>query len=126
MSGGGAFMFQRPPTATGGSTLTAPIGAGGSARGKGAVHAFAANTCTPAGGTAPYTYAWSESYDANGIWTPLTATTASITPAVAGVGGGVTARATFKCTVTDNVGAVAVSNLAGYDYTCTDTGGGYY
>ena len=124
MSGGSALKFQRP--AGGGGGLSASIGAGQSASGKGGSHIFSLNTCTAAGGTAPYTYAWSETDDANGAWTPATATTAAITPAVSGVSPGFDSFATFKCTVTDNVGAVAVSNLAGYDYTCTDTGGGYH
>ena len=64
----------------------------------------AALSVTATGGTAPYSYAWTQSGATDGFDTPTAATTTlfslSDAPAVA------------SCTVTDALGAVAVSNIA--------------
>ena len=77
---------------------------------------FATNTCTPVGGTAPYTYAWTNVNDGQGTWN--TGTGSTLAPAVSGtLKHGGQSTATYICTVTDNVGAVAVSNSATYTWT---------
>lgn len=64
-------------------------------------------SCTPSGGTAPYTYAWSTTdadFVANSPDTAATSFTGS------GVGPSGLKNASFICTVTDANGEVAVSN----------------
>ncbi len=81
----------------------------------GAASAFAvaistsAVTAAPSGGTAPYTYAWAiTAPDAN--WSALSPTSATTQFRRTGVAPGDSETANFECTVTDALGAVAVSD----------------
>jgi hypothetical protein len=76
---------------------------------------FGTNLCTPSGGTAPYTYAWSYSVSNGGTWGFAGSSTASsVAPTVSGVSS--TATATLICTVTDAASNVVASNEAYYTF----------
>ena len=76
---------------------------------------FGSNACTPSGGTAPYTYAWSYSVSNGGSWGFAGSSTASsVVPTVSGVSS--TATATLICTVTDAATNVVASNEAYYTF----------
>lgn len=76
---------------------------------------FGDNSCTVAGGTSPYTYAWSVTSDSFGTWS-TGGTGASFDVTVSDVLPTNLTVATYVCTVTDNVGNTAVSNSARYSY----------
>lgn len=65
-------------------------------------------TATPTGGQAPYTYSWARVGAGSG--TP-TAPTAATTAFTRGMGLGETADETFRCTVTDALGATATADV---------------
>ena len=64
-------------------------------------------TCTPVGGTAPYTYSWARTSGDTG-WSALFPTSPSTQFTYSGSTDGSTAH--FACTVTDATGATTVSN----------------
>ncbi len=66
-------------------------------------------TAMPSGGTGPYTYAWALT-DANEGWSALSPSSAMTQFRRTAVEAGTTETATFECTVTDALGAVAVSD----------------
>jgi hypothetical protein len=117
MSGALAFLFAGAATGAGGGGvgpggLTATIGDGEGGSG-GASHLFSVNTCVAAGGTGPYSYAWSETDDSAGTWTAGGAT-AALAPRVTSVVAGDFTVAQYVCTVTDSLGHTAISNIASY------------
>lgn len=71
-----------------------------------------ATTATPSGGTAPYTYAWSQT---GGDSMTITSPTAASTTFSKSVPDAVGYEGYFVCVVTDNVGQVAATNTV----TCT-------
>lgn len=75
-----------------------------------------ASTATPTGGTAPYTYAWTQTSGA-GLWTANSPTGAISDFTGYAIGPGDGDDATFICTVTDSLGSVAVTN----DVACSVT-----
>lgn len=66
-------------------------------------------TVTPAGGTGPYTYAWTRLSGASSI--SPTAPTAATTTFSANVPRDTTVTATFRCTVTDSLAATATVDV---------------
>lgn len=74
------------------------------------------STATPTGGTAPYTYLWTQVSGTAGIDpnTPTLAETQFTDSACSGLSEGV-----FKCTVTDNNGATADTNTVAVSLTWT-------
>lgn len=66
---------------------------------------------TPAGGVAPYTYAWAQVGTSPYTWTIGSAATASTGFTVTSLGAGNTAIATFEVTVTDSLGGKAVAQV---------------
>lgn len=64
---------------------------------------------TPTGGTAPYSYLWTRTDADPSVWQILSPTAAATQFRAEGVGPEDTLTATFKCTVTDSLGATADS-----------------
>lgn len=132
MSGALALVCGGAATGAGGGggggagpgALTATIGAGAVNSGPSSSAGFPTNTCVATGGTAPYSYAWSESDDTLGTWAPTTAATAAITPHVGGVAAGNVTMASFVCTVTDSHSPprTVMSNIASYGWQNTRGG----
>lgn len=86
---------------------------------------FSANTATPSGGTAPFTYSWyieSASGGLFGIDTPDAATSGFT---VAGVDPGLTASAIVRCRVTDSTGAFGLSDRISLSHTNEFDQGGF-
>lgn len=84
-------------------------------------HTFAANTVTITGGSGSYSYAWTNSNDANGTWN-TGGRAASFASSVSGVnvGTGCYSSATYRVAVTDNSSHVTVnSNTAVYAWRNT-------
>ncbi len=107
------------PNSAGGSLVASVITGGQiNASGMSPSHTFSANTCTASGGTGPYTYLWSRTSDTNGTWN-TGGTSTTFTPAASAVFKGDLTIATYVCTVTDNVGAKAISNSVQYQYANT-------
>lgn len=65
-------------------------------------------TCTVVGGAAPFTYLWTRTDAGSDSWTITTATSAITAFIALAITSG--SFATFICTVTDDTGAIAVSN----------------
>jgi hypothetical protein len=71
-----------------------------------------ATTVTPAGGTSPYTYAWTVvSYDAGAVPVVNSPTSASTTFRQSMVGPSDFYSAVFRCTVTDGFGQTATADV---------------
>lgn len=69
-------------------------------------------TCTPSGGTGPYTYAWTRiSYTSGTAPTSNSAATAATAFTQTGLGPGDTESAVFRCTVTDSLAATATADV---------------
>lgn len=77
-------------------------------------------TATPAGGTAPFTYAWSGTAGWT-ITSPASASTAFTSPPVSP---GDVANGDFTCTITDASGAVATTNPVSANVVNLGGGGG--
>lgn len=74
------------------------------------------STATPTGGTAPYTYAWTQTSGA-GLWTANQPTNPISDFTGYAIGAGDGDDATFICTITDSLGATAITN----DVACSVT-----
>jgi hypothetical protein len=85
----------------------------------------ASTTVTATGGTAPYTYAWTViAYDNATSPTVTSAAAATTTFQQTNVGAGEVYYATFRCTITDNVGNTAKVDVTGSFLSPGGGGGG--
>ncbi len=116
MSGSADLMMATSGNA--GGLTSSIVGPSFASSGMSASHTFSTNTCTASGGTGPYTYLWSRTSDTNGTWN-TGGTSTTFTPAATAVFKGDLTIATYVCTVTDNVGAKAISNSVQYQYANT-------
>lgn len=91
------------------SLYSASVPSTASASGNTANRATAVQTCTPSGGTSPYTYQWA--YVSGSTQISIGSDTSASTDFTAvGLTSPETRVAVFNCTVIDNLGNVAVSN----------------
>jgi len=96
---GGMTAIASPPSLSGGSGQTV----------------VGNSTAMASGGTAPFTYAWAILYGDQSVTatSPTLATTAfdcgSLLP-------GSSTTAVFACTITDNIGSVAITNAVNIDF----------
>ena len=78
---------------------------------------FGNNSASVSGGSGSYSYAWTQSPDANGSWT-LGSPSAGVTDVrVGSVAVGLTTHNTVTCTVTDNATGRKGSASTAYTYT---------
>lgn len=102
------------------ATMTANIGVPQSGGGTSTSNTFSL-TCTPTGGTAPYTYAWQ--YGSQGgvgtvtIGSPTSASTGITLDTTGGIGSAISCN--VECTVTDATSRVVPSNTVSLSWTFT-------
>jgi len=102
-----------------GTVLSVSLSAGATVTGAStnvSSHDFGNNTATASGGAGGYTYSWAKVLDLGGAsWASSAPTSATTDISVSSVSVGVTARATYTCTVTDRLGATAQAST-GYTW----------
>ena len=100
------------------SLSISPLATDGSRLGSGAITTLPV-TATPNGGQAPYSYMW----DRTAGFGAVNSGTSSTTTFSQSVGNGEEVTGTFRCTVTDNLGATATASVTA-TFTSFDMSGG--